>query len=673
VFQTWTPSRKVIQANIWLKSTRIGQLLGDAAGWFRSRKGSPDVWRGMAMFLDNPISADDPRLTAVYENFRQNLLDICSIARHSGASVILSTVGTNLKDCPPFGSRRRTDLSSDELTRWNASFQAGVEKESEGRWLEAMEQYEAAAKIDDRYAELPFRMGRCLAALGRLDEARTKFILARDLDVLRFRADTQINAAIRRAADQLKDANVYLADAEEALATNDAADNGILGDNLLYEHVHFTFEGNYELAKIVMGQIEKALPQLAASRREGPLLSKEQAAQALTFTPWDEYQMMDQMKTMMSRPPFTNQLEHSQRQAAAREKVRKLSQTSGSPRSMHEAYAAYEAAVKETPDDWDLHRRFGLLATQIGRADVAIDHLRLVLEKLPLNTKASIDLANALQKNNQIDEAVAEYQKALEPDADGAMVHCRLGTILSDRGKIDEAIAHFRKAAEIDPQLALPHNNLGNALSDRGQIDEAIAEYQKALELDPEGAMVHYNLGTIFDNRGQIDEAIAHYKKAIEIQPGYAMAHYNLGAILNDRGQTDEAVAHYEKALEIKPDFANAHNNLGIALISRGQIDEAIAHFQKAVETSPGFAMAHNNLGNALSGKGRIDEAIAEFRKAIEIEPRFAMAHDNLGNALSSQGKIDEAIVHFRKTLEIDPGFSDARQNLERLLKPNSK
>ena len=30
VFQQWSPSRKLIRANVWLKSTRVGQLLGDA-------------------------------------------------------------------------------------------------------------------------------------------------------------------------------------------------------------------------------------------------------------------------------------------------------------------------------------------------------------------------------------------------------------------------------------------------------------------------------------------------------------------------------------------------------------------------------------------------------------------------------------------------------------------
>ena len=83
------------------------------------------------MFPDNEVAGDDPRLTAVYDNFRQNLVDICGIARRAGAGVILSTVAVNLKDCPPLASQHRSDLSEEELAKWESLYQDGVEMESE--------------------------------------------------------------------------------------------------------------------------------------------------------------------------------------------------------------------------------------------------------------------------------------------------------------------------------------------------------------------------------------------------------------------------------------------------------------------------------------------------------------------------------------------------------------
>ena len=60
--------------------------------------------------------------------------------------------------------------------------------------------------------------------------------------------------------------------------------------------------------------------------------------------------------------------------------------------------------------------------------------------------------------------------------------------------ELDEAIAEFRKAIELDPNYALAHYRLGAALATKGLLDEAIAEFRKAIELDPNNAMAKVNL-----------------------------------------------------------------------------------------------------------------------------------------------------------------------------------
>ena len=58
-----------------------------------------------------------------------------------------------------------------------------------------------------------------------------------------------------------------------------------------------------------------------------------------------------------------------------------------------------------------------------------------------------------------------------------------LGTALQAKNQLDEAIAEYRKAIELDPKYAPAHYNLGNALRAKNQLDEAIAEYKKAIDL----------------------------------------------------------------------------------------------------------------------------------------------------------------------------------------------
>ncbi|HEY4760239.1 MAG TPA: hypothetical protein VIH42_06645, partial [Thermoguttaceae bacterium] len=76
VFQQWSPKLWFVRTSIWVKATRVGQLIDDVVGYFHSKKGHPARWHGMQMFLGNQVAADDPRMAAVYENYRRNLIDI---------------------------------------------------------------------------------------------------------------------------------------------------------------------------------------------------------------------------------------------------------------------------------------------------------------------------------------------------------------------------------------------------------------------------------------------------------------------------------------------------------------------------------------------------------------------------------------------------------------------
>jgi tetratricopeptide (TPR) repeat protein len=232
------------------------------------------------------------------------------------------------------------------------------------------------------------------------------------------------------------------------------------------------------------------------------------------------------------------------------------------------------------------------------------------------------------------------WKHTLACTGDNPLAYNNLGTVLLDQGHVEEAIVQYQKAVEIEPGGAMFHDYLGNALLQEGHVDEAIIQLQKAVEIEPDKAVHHENLGNALLQKGQVDEAIAHFQKALELKPdkevvhNNAVFHNNLGNALIQKGAVDEAIVHYQKAVEIEPANAVFHYNLANALIRKGRLDEAIQHYQRTVEIEPNSADAQNNLGNVLLQKKRVDEAIIHFQKAIEIEPDNALFHTNLNNAL---------------------------------------
>jgi len=137
-----------------------------------------------------------------------------------------------------------------------------------------------------------------------------------------------------------------------------------------------------------------------------------------------------------------------------------------------------------------------------------------------------------------------------------------LGKAFLEKGQVDEAIAQFQKALEINPNYGEAHMNLGITLLQKGRVDEAMPEFQKALEIDPKLVQAHNNLGWVFLQKGKLDEAIVQFQKTLEIDPGIAQAHNNLGNALLQKGRVDETIAQFHEALRLKPDYTAAQNNL---------------------------------------------------------------------------------------------------------------
>ena len=199
---------------------------------------------------------------------------------------------------------------------------------------------------------------------------------------------------------------------------------------------------------------------------------------------------------------------------------------------------------------------------------------------------------------------------------------------------MEEAVAEYRRALALRPDIAETYSNLGIVLREAGQLDEAMTAFHRALGLRPDLPEAHYNRGITLWERGQPDEAIAAYRRALELKPNYPEAYNNLGNALWERDETVEAIASYHRAIEIKPGFAEAHYNLGNTLREQGLPDEAVAEYRRALELKPDYPEAVVNMGNALRSQGELDEAMAAYRHALELKPEHAGIHSNLVSTL---------------------------------------
>jgi tetratricopeptide (TPR) repeat protein len=341
-------SLPIIRANIFARSTRIGELLTKVGTQKKE-------WGGMEMFLGKQIPATSPLMPPTYSNFESNLRDTIEVARDSGANVIVSTVATNLRDCAPFASQHREGLTPQSLQQWQDLVQQASALESAGSYEQALKLYESAAAIDGEYAELQFRIARCLLKLDRQAEARQHFEQARDLDTLRFRSDSRINEVNRSVAKSIP--GTQLVDAAAVFAEHST--NGVTGDELVYEHVHLTPDGNYLLARSIFLSIA---PQLAGHPvPEADVASQRECESLLALTGYNRKLMAEDMLQRLQRAPFTNQLNHSNQ-------LLRMSIEAEAPiESPDDVAREYQWALQQRPQDRILHYNFGLFLYNFDR------------------------------------------------------------------------------------------------------------------------------------------------------------------------------------------------------------------------------------------------------------------------------------------------------------------
>ncbi|HOC68828.1 MAG TPA: hypothetical protein PLL36_01050 [Candidatus Hydrogenedentes bacterium] len=232
---------------------RLAKSLRRRAGW--------DPWEDVdsAAYFNTllPVRQSSRSRASMYRRFKHYVEGICAAARQAGAQVVLSSVGTNLKDWPPFVSQNDPNLSQEAVDHWNALYRKGGNLEKAGALDEALEAYEAAAALDPVHAMLQFRIGTCRLALGDRERAKAAFQKARDEDCEPFRTDSSINALIKDLSEQLAGQEVYYADAESAL--HEADSQAISGNGLFYDNVHLLFPGNYAIAACLFPRVTSAL------------------------------------------------------------------------------------------------------------------------------------------------------------------------------------------------------------------------------------------------------------------------------------------------------------------------------------------------------------------------------------------------------------------------------
>jgi tetratricopeptide (TPR) repeat protein len=631
LFVPYSSSLSTIRSTVFIKSTKIGQLL-DSLRLRLTKNSVPVEWHGMEMVVKNQLSRDDPRLQVVYSHFRSNLTDIVHSAHHAGARVILATLSTNLKDAAPFASLHVAHLSPYRQVEWDQQYRNGIDAESQGKFETALGFYLNAARIDDQFADLQFRLARVYQNLHDDPSALQHYIQARDDDALRFRADSMINQLIRQVASSEAANGVSLVDMEQLAQTSALPAPGA---DLFYDHVHMNFSGNYLLARNVSDQIDRIL-----SGSSQNAISEEDCARKLAYTDWNRGAIAKDLLPLLQEVPFTNQLNHDEQIDLLKQRMKELF-ANGTPQIVNASRAIYEQAVQAAPDDWMLRNQYGILLADSGDSPGAAEQFRKVEALLPYRSWPHVALAQVLAKSSS-DDAIREYLQALQADPDSRNAHLGLAALFLEQGKPADALMQYQSVLRNNPQNPQALVGEGVAWSQQGKTAQAREAYERVLRSNPSLPESHYRLGELLLRQGSTDDAIAHLQRAVELNFAYADAHVSLGEALEAKSEWEQALEQYLNAAAVDPihlelyyariasllnrtgRHAAAELALGDAYSAEHKWSDAAFHYSEAVKVNSGVAQFHFRLAAALHNLGREKEARSELTSATRLDPQIA-------------------------------------------------
>jgi tetratricopeptide (TPR) repeat protein len=188
-------------------------------------------------------------------------------------------------------------------------------------------------------------------------------------------------------------------------------------------------------------------------------------------------------------------------------------------------------------------------ATDKGDFVTAEKYWTELIEKFPTNPAVWSNRGNAKASQNKLEEAIADYNKALEIAPIAPDPYLNRGTALEGLGKWDEAIADYNRVLEINPNDAMAFNNRGNAEAGKGEWEVAIADYQKATELAPNFAFARANYALALYQVGKKEEAIRTLKNISRKYTMFPDVRAALTAALWADGQQGEAESNWVAAV----------------------------------------------------------------------------------------------------------------------------
>lgn len=384
-------SYSLIKTHLHLMNYRVYQLVVNAMGHVTSPFGSSDKKHGTLMsrmVKDVDIVYGSKPYKEGLNNYEQNMSEILDMAKKNNIPLFFSDMVSNLNGMKPFKS-----IASGELKG-------------------ADEYYNTAKNYEQQ---------------GNLQKAKENYLMAKDYDCIRFRASSDINAIIKKLSDQYQAHYVPTYD-----LFNQHSPNGIVGNNLLTEHVHPNIAGYFLLSESFFNVIVQ-------SKIVAPNMNEDNIKSFKGFMNDYGYSRLD---TLIGYHRIANLRYHWPFRDESKEYIdyRQIYR----PKDLADSLA-FNVISKQNMSLMDAHEIMANKYWNSGDFLSAWKEYHSLAMTNPYRGLYFRKTADCLLKMNDLSEAQRFFERSTELE-ESFYAHFRAGEICMIKNDFERAIIHFQKA-----------------------------------------------------------------------------------------------------------------------------------------------------------------------------------------------------------------------------------
>lgn len=351
--------------------------------------------------------------------FQANLQQIFGKAKAASVPIVISEVVSNLRDHPPFvATSSATALPADVIYSW----------------------------------------AQMLEEDGKYGMARSAYYLAKDLDALRFRASEDFNEIIHQVAAQYKASVVPMKAYFEA-----ASPHGLIGHNLMLEHLHPNVEGHFLMSEAFFDTL----------RKEGMIAPQWNESLLKPATYYREHWPVSDFDRALGALRIRHLTDHWPFKPM---NAPGMSFASYQPANEIEAIA-YRVA-KENMSFMDGHLAAAKYYQTQGQSELALREYQALVAASPFDYPVLLTVAQNLLEARQYDRALPFLFASLNLK-DTAYANKWIGQTYLYYQKPQQAQPYLEKASAMDPKDPQTLFNLTGVYMINGELDKAHATLVK--------------------------------------------------------------------------------------------------------------------------------------------------------------------------------------------------